>query len=212
VWRAAIVDGARVIEHDGRRLGYVPVFSCAGQEPLDAVADAISGPLRDCEALVLDLRGGWGGCSPDFVGLFDQAIPVLEFVARDGTRTRLDDRWRGPLVLLIDGGSRSGKELVAHAVKRNQLGLLVGQGTAGAVVGGSLFPLSDGSLLYLAVVDVYVDGVRLEGVGVAPDVSVADAPPGAGGWDPQLDEALERAGRLAREAERQRELEAESNP
>lgn len=204
VWREALVDGVAVFERDGRSLGYVPVYSCAGQAPLDNLRDAFMGPLADVEALVLDLRGGWGGCSPDFIGLFDDAIPVLEFVGRDGVVTRLDDRWRRPLVLLIDGGSRSGKELVAHAVKQHELGLLVGQRTAGAVVGGRLFPLSDGSLLYLAVMDVRVDGARLEGVGVTPDVSVSDAPPGSGGWDPQLDEALDRAARLARDAERAR--------
>jgi carboxyl-terminal processing protease len=202
VWRAALVDGVRVFEREDRRLGYVPVYSCAGQVPLDGVRDAIMGPLRDADALVLDLRGGWGGCSPEFVGLFDTAIPVLEFIARDGEHTLLDDRWRGPMVMLVDGGSRSGKELVAQAVKRNELGLLVGQRTAGAVVGGRVFPLSDGSLLYLAVVDALVDGVRLEGVGVAPDVVVADAPLGAGGWDPQLEEALDRADRMVRELRR----------
>ncbi len=202
VWRASLRDGVAVHELDGRHIGYVPVFSCAGDFATDGVRDAITGPLRDCEALVLDLRGGWGGCSPDFVDLFHAAVPVLEFVGRDGEAVRLDDRWRAPLVLLVDGGSRSGKELVAHAVRRYGLGTLVGQRTAGAVVGGSVFPLSDGSLLYLAVSDVTVDGLRLEGVGVAPHVQVADAPPGSGGWDPQLDEALRRAARLARDAER----------
>ena len=47
--------------------------------------------------------------------------------------------------------------------------------------------------MYLAVADVRVDGERLEGVGVAPDVEVADQLPFADGADPQLDKAIDVA-------------------
>ncbi len=198
VWRASVEQGVRLIEQGEFRVAYVPVHSCAGVEVVDALRGVITGAGRSADALIVDLRGGFGGCTPDFVSLFDVAVPAVEFVERDGTRILFDEIWRRPMVVLIDGGSSSGKELVAHAVKRHALGTLVGQRTAGAVLGGRLFPISDGSLLYLAVVDVFVDGERLEGVGVAPDVQVADAPEGSTGWDPQLDEALAQAVRLAR--------------
>jgi carboxyl-terminal processing protease len=50
--------------------------------------------------------------------------------------------------------------------------------------------LSDRSLLYLAVRDVEVEGVRLEGKGVEPDVVVRDRLPYAMGADPQLEKAI----------------------
>ncbi len=53
--------------------------------------------------------------------------------------------------------------------------------------------LSDKALLYLAVGDILVDGQRLEGVGVAPDVEVPDRLPFAQGADPQLEMVLEIA-------------------
>ena len=199
VWIAALENGATIHEVDGQRVGYVPVFNCAGDRPKEAVRAAITGPLRDADALVVDLRGGWGGCPPDFVSLFDQAPPRIEFFMPDGSHEVFDGSWRGPLVVLVDEGSRSGKEAVAHAIRRHELGLLVGQRTAGAVVAGSLFPLSDGSVLYLAVADVTVDGERLEGVGVTPHVVVEDAR-GEQGLDPQLDEALTRAADMVRAA------------
>ena len=59
------------------------------------------------------------------------------------------------------------------------------------VLAGQCFLLPDKSLLYLPVQDVRVDGERLEGVGVEPDVLVDDALPYADGADPQLDKALE---------------------
>ena len=94
---------------------------------------------------------------------------------------------------LWGGGSQvggSGKEVVAFAVKSRRLGTLVGERTAGAVLGGRPFLLSDRSLLYLATLDVEVNGVRLEGVGVQPDIWVQDDLPYAGGRDPQLDAAV----------------------
>ena len=63
--------------------------------------------------------------------------------------------------------------------------------TSGAVVGGRPFLLSDHSLLYLAVVDVMVDGVRLEGVGVTPDLVVEQPLEYTQGDDAQLDAAVE---------------------
>ncbi|PYR96650.1 MAG: hypothetical protein DMG15_18480 [Acidobacteria bacterium] len=60
-------------------------------------------------------------------------------------------------------------------------------------MGGRCFLLPDKSLLYVAELDVTVDGQRLEGVGVLPDVGVADALSFADGFDPQLEKAIEMA-------------------
>ena len=59
------------------------------------------------------------------------------------------------------------------------------------MLAGRPFVLSDGSLLYLAVADVLVDGERLEGVGVAPDIEVARDLPFSNGKDPQKDAAFD---------------------
>jgi carboxyl-terminal processing protease len=49
---------------------------------------------------------------------------------------------------------------------------VVGTRTAGALLAGRGFLRKDGSLLVLAVSDVWVEGERLEGRGVMPDVVV----------------------------------------
>jgi carboxyl-terminal processing protease len=53
------------------------------------------------------------------------------------------------------------------------------------------FLLKDGNLLYLAVIDVLVDGERLEGKGVIPDIEVPFPLEYAQGKDPQLEKAVE---------------------
>jgi carboxyl-terminal processing protease len=172
--------------------------------------------FRDADALILDLRDGWGGCNPDFFNFFNTAPPVLTLIDRDGERREFDAQWRKPLFVLINGGTRSGKEVIAHAVRRAKRGVLIGTKTAGFVVGGRPYMLSDGSVLYLAVMDAVVDGERLEGVGVAPDISVSDGLDYAAGADPQLERALEAAVRRCTRgedvpADRERMMQAEQD-
>jgi carboxyl-terminal processing protease len=196
-WREAIAKGAKIVRRGEKSIAYVHLFSAAGDAPRELLEELISGPLRTADALVLDFRDGWGGANPDFVNLFNPTPPALTFVERDGNRREFDPQWRKPLVLLINGGTRSGKETVAYTIKTRKLGTLVGERTAGAVVAGRPFILSDRSLLFLAVADVLVDGQHLEGVGVAPDIEVAAPIPDAVGAVPQLDAALEAATRAA---------------
>jgi carboxyl-terminal processing protease len=169
------------------------MFACSGEEFQQALRETIIDRLAEADALILDFRDGWGGCVTDFVNFLNPTPPVLTMIDRDGKRQRLDAQWRKPLFILINAGSRSGKEVVAYTVKKNKLGTLIGERTAGAVLGGRAFPLSDGALLYLAVKDADVGGERLEGQGVEPDVTVPDALPFANGADPQLEKALELA-------------------
>ena len=171
-WLAMQRAGSRIIEQDGVRVGYHPMFSCAGVEHEQELRDALATTLASAGALVLDFRDGWGGCRPEFVDLFNPVAPTVTSVVRDGKRFTSFATWKRPLVLLIDGGSRSGKEIVAYVLQSHHQALLVGERTAGAVMTGRVFALSDGSLLYLAVAEVVVDGQRLEGRGVAPDIEV----------------------------------------
>jgi carboxyl-terminal processing protease len=196
-WRDDQEKGARLIPKSGRNIAYVRLFCAAGDPPKEMLRDQLAGPLRSADALVLDLRDGWGGANPDFIDLFDARPPVLTFVERDGSQRAYEPTWRKPLVVLINRGTRSGKEVVAYSIHKHKLGTLVGERTAGAVVAGKPFLLSDRSLLFLAVANVLVDGEHLEGIGVPPDVEVADALPHADGSDPQLDAALDIASRAA---------------
>ena len=137
--------------------------------------------------------------NPDFLNFFNTAPPVMTLIDRQGERHGFDPQWRKPLFVLINGGTRSGKEMIAHAVRSRKLGTLIGTTTAGFVVGGKPYLLSDGSLLYLAVMDTLVDGERLEGIGVAPDIHVPDRLEFAAGADPQLERAIEAAVERCRE-------------
>ncbi|QSQ21060.1 hypothetical protein JY651_38585 [Pyxidicoccus parkwayensis] len=192
-WLEVQRGSSRIVERNGRRVAYQHLFSCAGPEHQDVLQDAITSTFANAEALVIDFRDGWGGCNPDFLNLFNPLVPLFTDINREGQRNTRSMTWRKPVVLLVNGNSRSGKEMVAFAFKKHKRGTLVGQRTAGAVLAGAPLLLSNGDLLYLAVMDVEVEGVRLEGTGVDVDVEVPDSLPYSEGKDAQLDKALEVA-------------------
>jgi carboxyl-terminal processing protease len=189
-WAQAQRAGTRVlVGSDGVRAGYAWLWSCAGERPAQALADALHGELAAADGLIVDLRDGWGGCDPGLVSQFDREVPVITSIDRAGKRATYAAAWTRPLVVLVNHRTRSGKEVVAAALQRHRRAVVVGEHTAGAVVAGRPFALADGSLLYLAVADVLVDGARLEGAGVVPDVEVADDVAHSEGQDPVLERA-----------------------
>src|SRR6185503_6814759 len=171
-------------------VAYASIYSCAGPKPLELLQRIMDERFAAAEALVLDLRDGWGGCPPEFLKLFNPVAPTLRMVGRDGKERVWPASWRKPVVLVTNRNTRSGKEIVAFEFRKHAIGPIVGERTAGAFLMGRPIPISDGSLLYLAVEKCEIDGVVLEGNGVAPTVEVADTLFYAAGADPQRERAL----------------------
>ncbi|WP_027997556.1 S41 family peptidase [Sinorhizobium arboris] len=193
----AIENSVDVSESEGRRIGYLRLWTLSSPDGLDIAArELATGSLKDADGIVVDLRGRWGGGPPDAAELFVGDTPNFRLVPRSGKDMLANVRWRRPVVAIIDEGSRSGLELFAYALKANGIPL-VGTRTAGALLAGRAYLLPDDSLLELAVSDAVIDdGVRLEGRGVEPDVTVPFPLPYADGRDPQRDAAMEEMRRI----------------
>jgi carboxyl-terminal processing protease len=191
-FKTAMTEGARIIERNGRRIGHVPILSYADRDYQEALVNLLStGILKDTDAVIWDLRDGWGGARPGYLDVFVPQGAAMTLIERSGNTERVNFRWRKPVALVINRGSRSGKEVLAHAFKEYNLGPVVGETTAGALLAGKAFLLSDDSLLMVAVNDVKVNGVRLEGIGVRPTFEVPFDIRYAAGRDPQIDKAVE---------------------
>ena len=193
----AIEASVSVTEQDGKRIGYVRLWTLSAPDGLDIVARELGdGRLKDVDGMVVDLRGRWGGGPSDAAELFVGDTPTFRLIQRDGEATLTNVRWQRPVVGIIDGGARSGLELFAYALKINGIPL-VGARTAGALLAGRAYLLPDDSLLEVAVSDAVIgDDVRLEGRGVEPDIRVAFSLPYAVGRDPQRDAAVEEMRRI----------------
>lgn len=138
---------------------------------------------REAPGIVLDLRNNGGGAvsSLEYVinDFFPDRVPYGAFVSRKGKRDNEKSAWfdgvgyEGPVVVLIGGGSASSAEILAHVLKHYERATLVGRPTAGVVVASRYFSLRDGGELQLGLHDFEsLDGSRLEGNGVEPDVLV----------------------------------------
>ena len=198
----AMKASVQIIKRENRQVGYIRVWSYAGEQYQKELEQALLfGRLKDADALVLDLREGWGGASPAYLNLFTSRTLSMTSSGRDGTSLTFQSGWNKPVVMLVNRNTRSGKELLAYGFREHGIGPVVGSRTAGAAVAGYLSAMDDGSLLYLAVADVLVDGKhRIEGVGVTPDIEVPFSPVYARGADPQKERAVSVAAELAKNA------------
>jgi carboxyl-terminal processing protease len=181
---------ARIIPANGRSIGYVHVWCYAGSVYQRTLEHLLSqSPLNGADALIWDLRDGWGGAIPGYLDLFNTRAPTMQVTDRNGASELENVKWRKPVAMLVNGGTRSGKEILAYGFKKYRLGEVIGSRTEGAVLAATAF-LIDGGLLLLAVGDVQVDGERLEGVGIAPTIEVQADPASMGLGDPQLNRAI----------------------
>ncbi|WP_207714331.1 S41 family peptidase [Scytonema sp. UIC 10036] len=194
IFKSAQQASTQTIERDGKKIGYVHIWSNAADPDQEQLReDLIYGRLREADGLVLDLRDGWGGGDISYLNIFTaKAGPSVTNIARDGRKYTFIPQWKKPVVMIINEGSRSSKEILAYAFQQHKIGPVIGSKTTGAVVAGRLFLMDDGSFLYLAVSNVFLDeNQRLEGKGVTPDISVPFSLEYAEGKDPQKERAIE---------------------
>lgn len=198
----AMKASVQVIDKDGMKVGYVHVWSYAGEVYQEQLEEELNGRLRDADGLVLDLRDGWGGANTNYLWPFVAPPLTMTSIARDGTRSDYQTAWTKPVCLLVNEGSKSGKEVLAYYFRKAGRGLIVGSRTAGAVMAGRPFVMGDGSLLYVAANDGLLDGKRPEGNPVVPDVEVPFKLEYAAGNDPQKTAAINAIVKTARRAPR----------
>ena len=182
-------------------VGYVALHSFsldAGKDVHDALKRLVA---RGAKAFVFDLRGNGGGYESAAVHVASAFIPSGPIVAnegRDGKRRVSqadgDAVATGPVIVLVDGDSASGAELVAGAIQDRGVGRLIGTKTFGKGVAQTMFALPDGSAIKLTTARYYTAAGRfIDRVGLVPDVTVeqpAGSETGVPGHDPQLDRAL----------------------
>jgi carboxyl-terminal processing protease len=82
--------------------------------------------------------------------------------------------FRGQVVVLTSRRSLSAAEIAADALKSTGRAKIVGEKTPGAVLSSKLFDVPGSFHLRVPIADYYsINGVRLEGVGVTPDIPVS---------------------------------------
>jgi carboxyl-terminal processing protease len=171
--------------------GYVRISQFSDSTPED-LAQALSGlvhpgsragtPFRPLRGLVLDLRGNPGG-------VLESAVSVADAFLDDGVIVRAEGRTPAarfefqatpgdaldgqPLVVLVDGGSASGSEIVAGALRDHGRATLLGERTFGKGSVQTVIPLRDGQALKLTTSRYYTpSGISIHERGLEPDITI----------------------------------------
>ena len=122
------------------------------QKAIKALEDEVKGGLK---GLILDLRNNPGG-------LLDQAVKISDYFLDSGVIVSIEGRREEqkmkfnahpqdnhlkhyPLVVLVNGGSASGAEIVAGAIQDHGRGIILGTQTFGKGSVQTIFSLKDGS-------------------------------------------------------------------
>ena len=152
---------------------------------LDSAVDA----MRDCDGVIVDLRGNPGGVGAMVMGFGGHFVDStyalgemktrsnrLRFVAnprRADTRGQAVTPYAGPLAILVDSLSMSTSEIFAAGMQSIGRARLFGENTPGLALPAMVIRLPTGDGLMHVVAD-FTDpsGRRIEGAGAAPDVIV----------------------------------------
>lgn len=200
-WKALGLDVAAGPRVGVIRLGvWMPTLAPC----IDGAVDA----LRDCDAIVMDLRGNPGGLGlmatgvaghflgePVSLGRMVTPEVVLEFPANPrlvDTKGNPVRPFAGPLAILVDGGTASTSEIFAAGLEDVGRAEIFGGPSAGAALPSITTRLDNGDVLLYAIGDFRsARGRAIEGTGV---VQGTDAPPSLPDYiacpDPVLRDAL----------------------
>lgn len=165
-------ESSKVIDYKGKKIGYFHLWTMANDNFRNALSGAVLGELKDTDAMIFDIRDGFGGRPEGFADPFFRPDVELVWKFSETNLLRQKMGYGQPVVLLINEGSRSAKEVVSHIFKKSKRATLIGRTTAGHVLGTSPMPVHDWAYLEIPMVELTADGKRLEGVGVAPDIEV----------------------------------------
>lgn len=173
------------------------------EEARDALKDLMKNGAR---GLVLDLRNNGGGLldvSVRISGMFLKGGPVVE---TRGRAEKANEKYSAnpalfltamPMTVLINGGSASASEIVAGALLDRGRASLVGEKSFGKGSVQTLFPLTDGSGLYVTIARYHTPSGRvIDHVGLSPTIEVKGEPDKDKSKDAQLQRAVAEVKKL----------------
>ncbi|HEY5941540.1 MAG TPA: S41 family peptidase [Solirubrobacterales bacterium] len=188
---------SRVEEVDGRKLGYVRLFSFSEAAHAQLAHGVEKVEKKGADGIVLDLRHNPGGLLDEAVASASLFLPEDEVVVSTKSRSEGDSVHKTsggritelPVVVLIDRGTASAAEILTAALADDGGAEVVGARSYGKGVFQEEQSLSNGGALKLTVGEYFTpEGVNLaESRGIHPDVKVEDDP------KTKADEAEERA-------------------
>ncbi|MBI1979193.1 MAG: S41 family peptidase [Elusimicrobia bacterium] len=151
------------------KIGYVQLLEFTAKTDADMNRTLTRLSNDGMDALVLDLRNNPGGLLNSAVNVsktfLDNQKLIVYTEGRKTNRVEYKSDVKAsfakiPMVILVNGGSASGSEIVAGAMQDHHRALIVGTTTFGKASVQSVIPLSDGSGLRLTTAKYYTPAGR----------------------------------------------------
>ena len=164
------------------QIGYIHLIRFEQDTVLELDEALAAFDLDQMTGLILDLRNNAGG-------LMSAATTIAGRFVDDGivvsTEDRLSERRNYyshgnrlpnlPMAILINRGTASASEILAGAIRDNDMGILIGENSFGKGVFQQLIEFDDGSALKVTTGEYFrPNGHEVHGVGLAPDIEVGD--------------------------------------
>ncbi len=177
------------------KIGYVQISHFTMKTPGEFKRHLEDMIQKGARGIILDLRENPGGD-------FNSAVEIADMILDQGDIVKIVNRNRSsrvyaasaggvdiPMVVLIDQGSASSSEILAGALKDNQVAILVGEKSYGKGLVQTVYPLSSGDALLLTTDKYYTpNDIDINEIGIVPDYVVTN--PEGTQADAQMDKAL----------------------
>lgn len=175
----------------------------------DDTRNAVRDLMRQgMQGLILDLRNNGGGLLDVSVKISSLFLKNGLVVETKGRAERANEKYyvdkslyltNMPMTVLINGGSASASEIVAGALNDRGRAKLIGEKSFGKGSVQTLFPLTDGSGVYVTIARYYTpSGKVIDHVGLSPDIEVKGEPNRDKSKDVQLQRAITEIKRYIR--------------
>jgi len=184
-------------------IGYIKIRTFSARACVDETRAALK-QFASQKSIILDLRGNWGGSIDDAFAVFQMLVDSGGFVkmvgredalgytetlsvdAHQASRTRDGETVilsreacivpRIPIIVLVNGESKSAAEMLAGALKDNGRAFLIGEKTFGKGVVQQVWEFDNGTSIKITSARFFrPSGLPIQGVGLLPDVKVAFA-------------------------------------
>lgn len=182
-------------------IGYIKIRTFGARACVDETRAALK-QFASQKAIILDLRSNWGGSIDDAFAIFQMLVESGGFVkmvgredalgytetlavdheqasrTRDGETVFLSREAciaaRVPILVLVNGESKSAAEMLAGALKDNGRACLIGEKTFGKGVVQQVWEFDNGTSVKITSARFFrPSGAPIQGVGLLPDVRVA---------------------------------------
>lgn len=159
--------------------GYIKISSFSQDSPQEFAAKFNELGQAGMDSVIIDLRDNPGGSLGAIYSIADMLMDdgiITYTIDRDNKRDDYEATKGGvdlPIVILVNKYSASASEMLAGALRDNDMALVIGTTTYGKGLVQGVYELEDGSGIRITVAKYYTpSGICIQDIGIEPDIEL----------------------------------------